>query len=133
MCGEACEAVPDFLVSLTGGDGSDTQYYYVGYWLFGDTVIVAHQGTDATKLLAYLTDVDIFLESLDPLLFPGISSSVQVHSGFANEHAKTAPTILAEVYKLLDQYGAESVTLVGVPTTRLHIVKFDASTDWPYV
>ncbi|KIN99618.1 hypothetical protein M404DRAFT_154868 [Pisolithus tinctorius Marx 270] len=113
MCGEACEAVPDFLVSLTGGDGSDTQYYYVGYWLFGDTVIVAHQGTDATKLLAYLTDVDIFLESLDPLLFPGISSSVQVHSGFANEHAKTAPTILAEVYKLLDQYGAESVTLVG--------------------
>ncbi|KAI6030939.1 Alpha/Beta hydrolase protein [Pisolithus orientalis] len=97
MCGEACDAVPDFLVSLTGGDGSDTQYYYVGYWLSGDTVIVAHQGTDTTKLLAYLTDVDIFLESLDPLLFPGISSSVQVHSGFANEHAKTAPTILAGV------------------------------------
>ncbi|KAI6027657.1 Alpha/Beta hydrolase protein [Pisolithus microcarpus] len=112
-CGQACEAVPGFQVSLTGGDGNDIQYYYVGYWPSGDTVVVAHQGTDPTQLLADLTDVNISFESPDPSLFPGVSSSVQVHSGFANEHAKTAPTILAEVNKLLIQYSAESVTLIG--------------------
>ena len=34
------------------------------------------------------TDVDAFLESLNPTLFPGISSSIKAHSGFANEQAK---------------------------------------------
>ena len=32
-----------------------------------------------------LTDVHIFLETLDFDLLPGLSSSNQVHSGFANE------------------------------------------------
>jgi hypothetical protein len=34
------------------------------------------------------TDADAFLESLDATLFPGISSSIEAHSGFANEQAK---------------------------------------------
>ena len=37
---------------------------------------------------ADLTDVDALLESLNPTLFPGISSSIEAHSGFANEQAK---------------------------------------------
>ena len=38
--------------------------------------------------LADLTDASIFPEKPNPLLFPGISSGVEVHSGFANEQAK---------------------------------------------
>ena len=38
--------------------------------------------------LADLTDADFFLDTLDPSLFPGISSGVEVHNGFANEQAK---------------------------------------------
>lgn len=38
--------------------------------------------------LADLTDLDLFLQGLDPTLFPGLPSSIQVHQGFANEHAK---------------------------------------------
>jgi hypothetical protein len=38
--------------------------------------------------LADLTDLDFFLQGLDPTLFPGLPSSIQVHQGFANEHAK---------------------------------------------
>jgi hypothetical protein len=38
--------------------------------------------------LADLTDLDFFLQGLDPTLFPGLPSSIQVHGGFANEHAK---------------------------------------------
>lgn len=34
------------------------------------------------------TDGNVFLESLNPTLFPGISSSVEVHRGFAKEQAK---------------------------------------------
>jgi len=38
--------------------------------------------------LADLTDLAIFLQGLDPTLFPGVPSSIQVHQGFALEHAK---------------------------------------------
>ena len=34
------------------------------------------------------TDADVIRKSLDPTLFPGVSSSIGVHSGFANEQAK---------------------------------------------
>ena len=43
---------------------------------------------------ADVTDLDILLVSLDSTLFPGISSSIQAHSGFANEQAKYAAVIL---------------------------------------
>jgi hypothetical protein len=35
-----------------------------------------------------LTDVDLFLTKLDQSLFPGIPSSVEVHDGFKDSHAK---------------------------------------------
>jgi hypothetical protein len=38
--------------------------------------------------LADLTDVNLVLGGLDPTLFPNISSSIQVHDGFADEQAK---------------------------------------------
>lgn len=63
--------------------------------------------------LADLTDANFFLTNLDSTLFPGLSASIQVHSGFAAEHAKTAPTILAEVEELLAQHGVSSVTVTG--------------------
>ncbi|KAH7928461.1 alpha/beta-hydrolase [Leucogyrophana mollusca] len=113
QCGEACEAVPGVEISLTGGDGDAIQYYYVGYWPTENSVVVAHQGTDPTQFLSDLTDVDIPMENLDPTLFPGVDSSVEVHSGFANEHAQTASIILAEVKSLISQYSASTVTLVG--------------------
>lgn len=112
-CGQACEAVPGFEVSLTGGDGNNIQYYYVGYWPTENTVVVAHEGTDPTQLLSDLTDANVLMGPLDPVLFPGIDSSVEVHSGFANEHALTASIILEEVMSLISQYNTNSVTLVG--------------------
>ncbi|KAJ7102988.1 lipase [Mycena crocata] len=38
---------------------------------------------------------------------------VAVHGGFAEEHSKTATTILAAVKTALERYGADHVTLVG--------------------
>lgn len=38
--------------------------------------------------MALITDADFFLDPLDPTLFPGIDPSIEVHNGFADEHAK---------------------------------------------
>jgi hypothetical protein len=82
---------------------------YVGFSSSLKTVVAAHQGTDTTKMFvittfklsgavallnfglsseAIATDVTAFQTNLDSSLFRGISSPVQVHNGFADEHAK---------------------------------------------
>lgn len=38
--------------------------------------------------LADLTDLDLFQQELDSTLFPGLSSDIKVHGGFADEHAR---------------------------------------------
>jgi hypothetical protein len=38
--------------------------------------------------LADLTDLNVFLHRPDPTLFPDIPPSIQIHHGFALEHAK---------------------------------------------
>ncbi|GJE91296.1 lipase family protein [Phanerochaete sordida] len=112
-CGANCQANPTFKPIASGGDGDGTQFWYAGWDPTLKTIIVAHQGTDTSEFLADLTDADIFRESLDSSLFPGISSSVTAHSGFADEQAKTAASVLAAVKTGISKYGAKKVTLVG--------------------
>jgi hypothetical protein len=112
-CGANCQANPDFQTAASGGDGDSTQYWYVGFSPSLNTVIVAHQGTNPSKFEADLTDADFIREPLSSSLFPGIPSSVEVHSGFASEQARTAPTILSYVEKTLTAHGTSSVTVVG--------------------
>ncbi|KAI0777310.1 alpha/beta-hydrolase [Trametes elegans] len=112
-CGDACDAITGFTPILTGGDGDGTQYYFVGFWADQNAVVVAHEGTDPTAFLSDLTDVDLFLKGLDDTLFPGVPDSVQVHEGFANQHAKTAPDIMAAVNKIISENGAKTVITVG--------------------
>ncbi|KAH9887337.1 alpha/beta-hydrolase [Cubamyces lactineus] len=112
-CGEACSANSGFQTALTGGDGNAVQYYFVGYWPSQNAVVIAHQGTDPTQFLSDETDIDIPMTNLDSSLFPGVSSSVLVHEGFANEHAITAAQILTTTKSLISQKGATSVITVG--------------------
>ncbi|KAF9478910.1 lipase class 3 family protein [Pholiota conissans] len=112
-CGANCAANPDFIPTASGGDGSSVQFWYVGFSPSQNTVIVGHQGTDTSQIEADATDADAFLESLDSSLFPGVSSSVEAHSGFANEQAKTATTILSAVQSTIKAHSATAVTIVG--------------------
>ncbi|TBU28791.1 hypothetical protein BD311DRAFT_806639 [Dichomitus squalens] len=82
-CGATCEANPSFEPVASGGDGAITQFWFVGFDPTLEEVIVGHQGTDVSKILPILEDLDIVLEKLDPTLFPGASESTEVHSGFA--------------------------------------------------
>ncbi|KAF8799891.1 lipase class 3 family protein [Phlegmacium glaucopus] len=112
-CGANCAANSGFIPVASGGDGSSVQFWYVGFSPAQGTVIVAHQGTDTAKIQADATDADAFLESLDSTLFPGVSSSVEAHSGFANEQAKTATQILSAVKSAIAAHSATKVTIVG--------------------
>jgi hypothetical protein len=51
---------------------------------------------------------------LNPILFPGVSSSALAHQGFLDAQAETAPQILAEVRSLLSQHNTNSLTLVSI-------------------
>ncbi|KAK0489329.1 alpha/beta-hydrolase [Armillaria novae-zelandiae] len=112
-CGSNCEANSDFEPVASGGDGSDVQFWYVGYSPSLSTVIVAHQGTDPSEVVALLTDGDFALSPLDSNLFPGISSDILVHSGFRDSQARSAEDILRAVTTALSKHNTNSVTLVG--------------------
>ncbi|KAF9269341.1 lipase [Marasmius fiardii PR-910] len=112
-CGANCQANPTFKPVASGGDGNSVQFWYVGYDPTLKTVIVGHQGTDFSKIDAVLTDASFVLVNLDSTLFPGVSSSVKVHSGFQDEQAKTATQVLAAVQKAISANSATTVTVVG--------------------
>ncbi|KAF9471994.1 alpha/beta-hydrolase [Pholiota conissans] len=112
-CGTNCDANPTFQPIAAGGDGIDVQFWYVGVDPTLQTIIVGHQGTDPTKIVPLVTDGAFVLKNLDSTLFPGISSDIEVHSGFADEHAKTATSVLAAVNTAIQKSGLKEVTMVG--------------------
>jgi len=112
-CGSNCNANPGFEPIASGGDGDSVQFWYVGFDPSLNTIIVAHQGTDPSQFEADLTDADFFLESLDPTLFPGLSSSIEVHNGFASEQAMTASSILSAVESGMSKFSTTKVAVVG--------------------
>ncbi|KAI0042122.1 alpha/beta-hydrolase [Auriscalpium vulgare] len=113
QCGQACNALPGFQPTLTGGDGNAIQLFFVGYWPQKNSVVVAHEGTDPLKLQSVLTDLNLGKTNLDPALFPGLPDGIEVAKGFTEEHAKTATQILGEVKNLLGKHAGASVTLAG--------------------
>ncbi|KAJ3483663.1 hypothetical protein NLI96_g6166 [Meripilus lineatus] len=112
-CGANCNANPTFKPIASGGDGVETQFWFVGFDPTLSSVIVSHQGTDPSEIIPLLTDADFILENLDSSLFPGISSSVEVHSGFAATHSRSAPSVLSAVQTALTNFQANQVTIVG--------------------
>jgi hypothetical protein len=49
-CAASCNANPAFEVVATGGDGSEVQYWFVGYDPPSGEVIVSHQGTNPEEM-----------------------------------------------------------------------------------
>ncbi|KAJ7065269.1 Alpha/Beta hydrolase protein [Mycena amicta] len=112
-CGANCAANAKFEPVASGGDGNAIQFWYVGYDPTLQTVVVGHQGTDPTQILSIVTDGNFGLTSLNATLFTGVSGTVQAHSGFANEQAKSATQVLAAVQTAISRFAAKQVTIVG--------------------
>jgi len=112
-CGASCAANPTFQPTLVGGDGSDVQVFFVGYDPTTNAAVVAHQGTDPAELEADLTDIDALKTTLNTTLFPGTDSSMEVHQGFSDEHAKTADQVLSAVQAVISSKGATAIHCIG--------------------
>ncbi|RXW16318.1 hypothetical protein EST38_g9541 [Candolleomyces aberdarensis] len=112
-CGTKCSANPSFIPIASGGDGGNVQYWFVGYDPSLQTIIVSYQGTDPSKITPLITVLRFALTPLRPSLFPGISSSLQIHDGFGEAHAASADAVLAAVRTGLSKYGVNKVTLTG--------------------
>ncbi|CDO71060.1 hypothetical protein BN946_scf184844.g64 [Trametes cinnabarina] len=112
-CGANCQANPSFIPVASGGDGDETQFWFVGYDPTLGEVVVSHQGTDTSEILPLLEDADIVQERLDSKLFPGLSSSIEAHSGFAGSQKRSASAVLSAVNTALSKYGVSKVTTTG--------------------
>ncbi|KAI0741773.1 lipase [Daedaleopsis nitida] len=112
-CGVNCQANPTFQPLASGGDGSDVQFWFVGYDPSLDTVVVSNQGTHPEAVIPLITDGEIVLENLDSTLFPGLSTSIEAHHGFAKAHSKSAQDILNAVRQATTEFGTQNVLLTG--------------------
>ncbi|KAJ6474664.1 lipase [Mycena vitilis] len=125
-CGENCLANPDFKPVAAGGDGEFVQYWLVGYSPSLKRVIVAHEGTRLYAIISLLTDASLLQTTLDRVLFPGLDSEILVHSGFAEEHVKTATSILTAVKTALAKFSADHITIVGHSLVRGALALLDS-------
>ncbi|KAF8887332.1 lipase [Infundibulicybe gibba] len=112
-CGTNCKANPTFQPIAAGGNSVDVQFWYVGIDPTLKTIIVGHEGTTPDKIVPLFTDANFIPDKLNATLFPGLDSAIKVHSGFADEHAKTATSVLAAVKSAMKKSGLKSITLVG--------------------
>ncbi|KAN0105220.1 Alpha/Beta hydrolase fold [Russula decolorans] len=112
-CGPHCQAAPYFEIIADGGDGTSVQFWMVGFDKVINSIIVAYQGTNTSSFAADLTVLKLTRTSLDPSIFPSIPNGIEVHSGFAEAHAKTAADVLQAVNSLLQTYPSTMVTVIG--------------------
>ncbi|KAH8989474.1 hypothetical protein EDB92DRAFT_1947423 [Lactarius akahatsu] len=100
----------------SGVEGTEIQYWFVGYDPDHITVIVVHQGTNVTHMVASTkrSPASPYLKvTLDSDLFPSVPSSIKVHSRFSKDQARTTPMVLSAVQDVTSKYNATSVPTVG--------------------
>ncbi|KAH8995104.1 hypothetical protein EDB86DRAFT_3077904 [Lactarius hatsudake] len=95
-----------------GVDGTEIQHWFVGYDPDHDSAIVVHQGTIVTHMVASTkrSPASPYLKvTLDSDMFPGVPSSIKVHSRFSKDQARTTPMVLSAVQDVTSKYKATSV------------------------
>ncbi|KAH9991157.1 hypothetical protein BJV77DRAFT_1118723, partial [Russula vinacea] len=120
-CGANCVANPTFQLLMNGGDGSEVQFWFVGYHQYLDTIIVAHQGIDQKTSRILLYRFESALDESRRVPFPSISTTIQVHKGFAEEQSNailTAAEVLEAVNILIGEHPSATVATVGIPSAQ---------------
>ncbi|KAE8229356.1 hypothetical protein CF326_g5674 [Tilletia indica] len=129
-CGTYCDANPDFVLDVFGGDGNSDPHYIVGWNPRTKEIVVSHEGSNFTHLNMYINDFNFAPSLLDGDLASTLSgvarsrskSSVPagplelwlpsrltgdsdvdfalVHTGFQSTWRRTYPAIKASVLRL---------------------------------
>ncbi|KAK7685856.1 hypothetical protein QCA50_011203 [Cerrena zonata] len=112
-CGAPCDAVKGISVVAAGGDGEEIPRFFVATDPSTQSVVVAHQGTDPTKILSIANDVKFVQKDMDSKVFPKPDAGVKVHDGFQDAQVRTADTVLSTVKDTLTKSGFKRVLVTG--------------------
>ncbi|KAH8091742.1 alpha/beta-hydrolase [Cristinia sonorae] len=112
-CGSSCDVIKDMKVLIAGGDDGEIPGFYVASDPTLQAIVVAHQGTDPTKLLSIANDAEIKHVTMNPQLFPTAADGVEVHDGFHKTQGRTAQQILGTVQSALKDTGFTKVLTTG--------------------
>lgn len=114
-CGAPCQALGLNGVTplVVGGDGGATPRFFVSYDSKTSSIVVAHQGTDASNVLSIINDAEFLKTDINQTLFPKAGDDVQVHDGFSKAHGRTADTVLATVKAGLAKNNASKIAITG--------------------
>ncbi|KAH9951043.1 alpha/beta-hydrolase [Amylocystis lapponica] len=112
-CGGSCNALPGVKVYASGGDQGETPFFFVASDPQSKSVVVAHEGTDPSKLLSDLNDVEFKQVAANTTVFPQASSSILLHDGFQKTQGRTSDIILSTVKSALSSTGYNQVLVTG--------------------
>lgn len=114
QCGAPCAAVgPNVKVLQAGGDDGLIPMYFIAHDQDTDSILLAHQGTDAQNILSISNDVQFLQVGLNTTLFPQAGDGIKVHDGFQKTFERTADGVLAGVQSALNSTGVKKVAITG--------------------
>ncbi|KAJ3489865.1 hypothetical protein NLI96_g1827 [Meripilus lineatus] len=112
-CGPSCDAVKGVNILLADGDSGSIPRFFVATDPTIQSVVVAHQGTDPTKVLSVLNDAQFFPTDLDTKRFPNSTDGIKVHDGFQDTQGRTSDVVLSTVKSALTSSGYTKVLTTG--------------------
>ncbi|KAJ7908195.1 alpha/beta-hydrolase [Mycena leptocephala] len=113
-CGKPCNALKNITFLQSGGDSAAVPLYFIAHDADDQSLVVAHEGTDPTKLLSILNDAQFGLVALNASRFPeAAGTDIQVHDGFQQTFERTADGLLAGVMAGLASTGVKKVVVTG--------------------
>ncbi|KAH7102120.1 Alpha/Beta hydrolase protein [Auriculariales sp. MPI-PUGE-AT-0066] len=112
-CGIHCNATPGFVTTAVGGNGLGTPWWLVGYYPPLHSIFVSFQGTAPQRIIPLFIDIAFTLEPLNSTKFPGLSSAVQIHSGFGDAQTKSSNDVLKAVKTTMARYPSANIVTTG--------------------
>ncbi|KAJ7816398.1 alpha/beta-hydrolase [Mycena leptocephala] len=113
-CGAPCDALKNITFLQSGGDEGLVPLYYIAHDADDQSLVVAHEGTDAKNILSILNDAQFGLVPLNVLRFPETAGkNITVHDGFQQTFERTADSLLAGVMDGLKSTGVKKIVVTG--------------------
>lgn len=112
-CGAPCDAVKGISVVASGGDDGKVPGYFIATDPSTQSVVIAHQGTDPTKIMSIANDVKFIQKDMDAKFFPKADKSAKVHDGFQDTQTRTAQAVLDTVKSTLTKTKFKRVLVTG--------------------
>ncbi|KAJ7886884.1 alpha/beta-hydrolase [Mycena olivaceomarginata] len=113
-CGAPCDALKNITFLQSGGDQGLVPLYFIAHDPDDQSLVVAHEGTDAKNILSILNDAQFGLVALNATRFPETAGkNITVHDGFQKTFERTADSLLAGVMSGLKSTGVKKVVVTG--------------------